>query len=93
MLERRVVPPWGAFGGADGAPYRITLERNGTARDVKGKETIRLLAGDVVVIDTCGGGGYGDPAERPAELDARDRREGFVGAADAAGVGAGRGVA
>jgi N-methylhydantoinase B len=93
MLERRVVPPWGAFGGADGAPYRITVERNGTARDVKGKETVRLLAGDVVVIDTCGGGGYGDPAERPAELDARDRREGFVGAADAAGVGAGRGVA
>jgi N-methylhydantoinase B len=78
MLERRVVPPWGAFGGADGAPYRVTLERDGTARDVKGKETVRLRAGDVVVIDTCGGGGYGAPADRPPELVTRDRLEGYA---------------
>jgi N-methylhydantoinase B/oxoprolinase/acetone carboxylase alpha subunit len=90
MLERRVVPPWGAFGGAAGAPYRITLRRNGTARDVKGKETLRLLAGDVVVIDTCGGGGYGDPAARPPELQARDQLEGFVGAEASGRVAAGR---
>jgi N-methylhydantoinase B len=78
MLERRVVPPWGAFGGAPGSPYRVTLDRDGTARDVKGKETVRLQAGDVVVIDTCGGGGYGDPAVRSAELQAVDRLEGYV---------------
>jgi N-methylhydantoinase B len=81
MLERRVVPPWGAFGGAPGAPYRITLERDGTAKDIKGKETVRLRAGDVVVIDTCGGGGYGDPASRAAEAEAADRLEGIVVAA------------
>jgi N-methylhydantoinase B len=78
MLERRVVPPWGAFGGADGLPYRITLERDGTRRDVKGKETVRLVPGDVVLIETSGGGGYGDPLKRPTELAARDRREGYV---------------
>ena len=37
MLERRVVPPWGAFGGAPGAPYRITLERDGTRARREGK--------------------------------------------------------
>jgi N-methylhydantoinase B len=79
MLERRVVPPWGAFGGADGAPYRITLERDGTRRDVKGKETVGLRSGDVVVIETCGGGGYGDPAARLPDLVARDRLEGYLG--------------
>jgi N-methylhydantoinase B len=78
MLERRVVPPWGAFGGANGWPYRITLERGGTRRDVKGKETVSLLPGDVVLIETSGGGGYGDPAKRPGELAVRDRREGYV---------------
>lgn len=78
MLERRVVPPWGVFGGANGAPYRITLERGAARRDLKGKETVRLQAGDVVVIETCGGGGYGAPAARPAELAAADRREGYV---------------
>jgi len=84
MLERRVVPPWGAFGGADGAPYRITLERDGTRRDVKGKETVRLQPGDVVVIETCGGGGYGDPAARPPDLAARDRLDGYLGDAEEA---------
>ncbi|HZS32521.1 MAG TPA: hydantoinase B/oxoprolinase family protein [Methylomirabilota bacterium] len=85
MLERRVVPPWGAFGGRDGAPYRITLERDGGRRDVKGKETVRLRAGDVILIETCGGGGYGDPAGRPPGLLARDRREGYVIDAPAGG--------
>jgi N-methylhydantoinase B len=78
MLERRVVAPWGAFGGENGAPYRVTLERDGTSRDVKGKETVRLRSGDVVVIDTCGGGGYGEPAGRSPELLARDRLEGYA---------------
>jgi N-methylhydantoinase B len=48
------------------------------ARDVKGKETVRLRAGDVVLIETCGGGGYGEPAARPPERLSRDRLEGFV---------------
>ncbi len=78
MLERRVVPPWGAFGGADGLPYRVTLERDGTRRDIKGKETVELRPGDVVLIETSGGGGYGDPAARPAELEAEDRLEGYL---------------
>lgn len=78
MLERRVVPPWGAFGGADGLPYRVTLERGDTRRDVKGKETVRLEPGDVVLIETAGGGGYGDPAARSADLAARDRLEGYT---------------
>jgi N-methylhydantoinase B len=78
MLERRVVPPWGIFGGADGRPYRITLLRGDTRRDVKGKETVALQSGDVVLIETAGGGGYGDPARRPPELVEADRREGYL---------------
>jgi N-methylhydantoinase B len=46
---------------------------------VKGKETVALLPGDVVLIETSGGGGYGDPAQRPGELAVRDRREGYAG--------------
>jgi N-methylhydantoinase B len=78
MLERRVVPPWGAFGGADGQPFRVTLERDGARHDVKGKETVALRPGDVVLIETSGGGGYGDPSARPPDLAARDRREGYT---------------
>jgi N-methylhydantoinase B len=45
---------------------------------VKGKETLALRAGDVVLIETSGGGGYGDAAARPAELTARDRLDGYI---------------
>jgi N-methylhydantoinase B len=79
MLERRIVPPYGLAGGGAGAPYRITLNPGTPAeREIKGKETVRLADGDLVVIETCGGGGHGAPSERPAALVARDRREGYI---------------
>jgi N-methylhydantoinase B len=79
MIERRVIAPYGLAGGKDGAAYRIMLNP-GTAAErlVKGKETLTLREGDLVVIETCGGGGHGSPADRPPELVARDRREGYI---------------
>ena len=79
MLERRLVPPYGLAGGEDALPFRITLNP-GTpeARDIRGKETLPLREGDLVLIETCGGGGYGPPAERPAALRAQDRLEGYI---------------
>jgi N-methylhydantoinase B len=75
MLDRRVIPPYGLAGGRDGSPFRITLNPGQRERVIRGKETVRLAANDLVVIETCGGGGYGPPAERSAELRARDREE------------------
>jgi N-methylhydantoinase B len=75
MLDRRVIPPYGLAGGRDAAPFRITLNPGPRERVIRGKETIRLAANDLVVIETCGGGGYGPPGERSAELKARDRAE------------------
>jgi N-methylhydantoinase B len=65
MVERRLVAPWGAAGGADGRPFRITLNPGPHARELKGKETVTLRRGDVVLIETSGGGGYGPPGARP----------------------------
>jgi N-methylhydantoinase B len=79
MLERRVVPPYGLAGGGDGAPFRITVNPGSRGeRPVKGKETLRLAEGDLVVIETCGGGGYGAPADRPPAARARDGLEGYL---------------
>ena len=79
MLERRLVPPYGLAGGADGAPFRVTLNPGTRGeRPVKGKETLHLAEGDLVVIETCGGGGYGAPADRPAAERARDGLEGYL---------------
>src|SRR5439155_22816138 len=74
--DRRVVPPYGLGGGRDGAPFRITLNPGPLERVIRGKETLRLGANDLVVIETCGGGGYGPPAERTADLQAHARAEG-----------------
>jgi N-methylhydantoinase B len=78
MLERRVVPPWGIAGGADGRPFRVTLNPGPHARELRGKETVRLRAGDLVLVETPGGGGYGPAAERAPALAARDREEGYA---------------
>src|SRR5207253_2381017 len=61
MLDRRVVPPWGVGGGGDGLPFRITLNP-GTpgARDIGGKVSMRLARGDLVLVETCDGGGHGE---------------------------------
>jgi N-methylhydantoinase B len=79
MLDRRVVPPWGVRGGAPGLPFRITINP-GTpgAREFGGKASAPLAHGDVVLIETCGGGGAGPPAERAAEARARDAQEGLA---------------
>jgi N-methylhydantoinase B len=79
MLDRRVVPPWGLLGGRDGLPFRITVNPDTPgARDFGGKASGRLVHGDLVRIETCGGGGYGPPAGRPEDARAHDRREGYA---------------
>jgi len=55
LAERRAHPPRGANGGDDGAPGRTLV--NGEEQPAK--VTKQLRAGDVVRIETPGGGGYG----------------------------------
>jgi len=55
LSERRTHAPRGANGGADGLPGRNLL--NG--EELPAKVTADLRAGDVVTIETPGGGGYG----------------------------------
>ena len=67
MFERRVVPPYGLQGGAPGAPFRVTVvDADGCCRELPGKANVRLDRGDVVVVESCGGGGYGAPGSMDA---------------------------
>ncbi len=62
LSERRRIAPYGAQGGAPGGIGRNTLRRaNGETIDLGGKFSRRLEAGDVLTIETPGGGGYGVP--------------------------------
>jgi N-methylhydantoinase B len=55
LSERRALAPRGAAGGEDGAPGHNQL--NG--RELPAKVTTDLHAGDVLTIETPGGGGHG----------------------------------
>lgn len=70
-VERAVMPPYGLMGGEAGEPYRITLERGGLRQALAGKANLLLEAGDLVTIESCGGGGFGAPAAPDADGPAR----------------------
>lgn len=68
-------PPRGRDGGRDGAAGIVRLASGGLLRG-KGLQTIP--AGDRLVLMTPGGGGLGDPADRPADQVAREIADGLV---------------
>ena len=78
MVERTVVEPYGLFGGEPGRLCRLRLHTDGTTRELTGKVNCTISANTIVEIETSGGGGYGPPAERSAELEEEDRRLGYV---------------
>jgi N-methylhydantoinase B len=67
-------------GGKAAKSGQVLIYRNGRAEPelLYKTENRPLDAGDRVRMSTAGGGGYGDPRERPIELVERDVLRGFV---------------
>ena len=59
MSERRKFAPYGLRGGSPGAPGKNILLSGGKRRVLSSKVNLRVKAGDVLRIETPGGGGYG----------------------------------
>jgi len=84
-FERFGCLPWGLFGGGDGARGGIAIRHGGGKPVAYRKQTeIELSAGDEVLIDAGGGGGFGDPHERDRAALNEDLRNGYVTAEAAA---------
>jgi N-methylhydantoinase B len=80
MFDRVRHPPRGRQGGSAGAAAAVYLADDTGVRgaNLKGMGREIVPAGQRMVLETAGGGGRGDPAERdPAALE-RDRRNGLV---------------
>ncbi|PRX70128.1 N-methylhydantoinase B [Nonomuraea fuscirosea] len=76
--------PWAIGDGMPGESNHVILNP-GTGREVvQGGSYNRLDADEVLVNNTGGGGGYGDPFEREPVRVAADVRNGFVSVAAAA---------
>ncbi|MDN0196329.1 hydantoinase B/oxoprolinase family protein [Streptomyces sp. S.PNR 29] len=66
LSQHRRVPPYGMAGGEPGALGANRVERaDGTVLQLAGSDTADVGPGDVLVIETPGGGGYGPPSPDP----------------------------
>ena len=59
LSERRRFAPYGLAGGTPGKKGKNTLVRKGRKLKLGGKVSFRVAAGDMVVVETPGGGGFG----------------------------------
>jgi 5-oxoprolinase (ATP-hydrolysing) len=61
VASRRTVAPHGMHGGQPGAPGRQWVERrDGSIHPMKGQDRAALAVGDVLALETPGGGGWGE---------------------------------
>jgi N-methylhydantoinase B len=81
QIERAHCRPWGLAGGRDGTGNDVALRLDGKWKtDFPNAKVLvaALKTGDAFRIRSGGGGGYGSPLERPAELVLEDVRQGYV---------------
>ncbi len=79
QMDRFRHRPYGLFGGESGAAGRLTLVRDGGEEPLHSKvANMRLRKGDIIRLETSGGGGHGPPVERPVGLRERDAAMGYT---------------
>ena len=61
LSDRRKFGPYGLAGGGDGAKGKNVLIRAGRPRELPSKISVRVKTGDVLRIESPGGGGWGKP--------------------------------
>ena len=84
-FDKTRFPPNGLAGGQPGSRSRFVI-RLGTDReqDTRASGRWEMQAGERFLIQTAGGGGYGDPRRRTRAALERDVTEGYVSVEGAA---------
>ncbi|HYE93715.1 MAG TPA: hydantoinase B/oxoprolinase family protein [Terriglobales bacterium] len=93
LAEKAVLPPFGVCGGFAGARNAFWVRRDGaplSPSPLPGKvSAFPIEPGDILMMESSGGGGFGDPLERELAAVLADVAEGYVtreAAADVYGV-------
>src|SRR5262244_2641711 len=80
IADRSLLACWGVNGGRAGRPFSVVIDPGGpnerTVDALADAEPVR--AGEVIRVHTTGGGGWGDPLDRPYDEVARDLAWGKV---------------
>jgi N-methylhydantoinase B len=74
IADRSILSCWGVRGGKAGRPFSVVIDPGGPhEREVDAlADAEPVRAGEVIRIRTTGGGGWGDPLDRPYDEVARD---------------------
>jgi len=74
IADRSILACWGVRGGRAGRCFEVTLDPGGPRERAVGAlaDAEPVSAGEVIQIRTTGGGGWGDPLERPYAEVLRD---------------------
>ena len=81
LSDRAVIPPFGVGGAGPAASVKVSVLRGGTEHEFPTPGKVsghQVVAGDVVVMQSAGGGGFGDPLERDPERVHEDVVAGYV---------------
>jgi N-methylhydantoinase B len=78
--DRWLTYPWGANGGAPGRRSRKILVRSDGSEQILPSKCDRVVVSenDLLLFETWGGGGWGNPWEREPSVVARDVKRGLV---------------
>tara|TARA_Y100000588_G_scaffold6037_1_gene7309 strand:+ start:1021 stop:2727 length:1707 start_codon:yes stop_codon:yes gene_type:complete len=77
-FERSKCAPWGILGGLEGEASQVIIQAPGEQPEVVLKDERNVKAGGRVVVQTGGGGGFGDPSGRSKEKISEDIEYGYV---------------
>ena len=85
IADRALLACWGVHDGRAGQPFSVVVDQGGpNERSIDAlADAAPVRAGEVIRIRTTGGGGWGDPVERPVEDVLRDVAWGKVSLAGA----------
>ena len=81
QIERMNCRPWGLDGGMEATGNSVALQLEGEWKDDFPNAkvlTAHLQEGEAFRLRSGGGGGYGNPLDRPARLVVEDVRQGYV---------------
>ena len=78
VSDRQKFRPWGIAGGGEALGTEYSLLSGKEKKPVRTKSMGSAKKGDVLSIQTAGGGGYGDPKERSRESIKKDIEDGKI---------------
>ncbi len=78
-MDRFFSQPYGLAGGGAASVGKLDMLRGGTTTPIPPKsDNVPLVAGDIVRLETSGGGGFGPASARPETARVADRRLRYV---------------